>query len=112
MSITKDSPHIKSEDNPHKKLLIKNKYGHYEGQNPLYIDIELLEDAGHVSMPKAKAIRKKCLDCCHYQPAEVRKCVATDCPLYPFRMGKDPHIAAKRKNNKSTSILSNEGALS
>ena len=37
-----------------------------------------------------KAIREKCLDCCCGNAAEVRKCVATDCPLWPLRMGTNP----------------------
>ena len=37
-----------------------------------------------------KAIRRMCLDCCCQQPGEVRKCVATDCPLWTFRMGSYP----------------------
>ena len=37
-----------------------------------------------------KAIREKCLDCCCYQKEEVKLCTCTDCPLYPFRMGKNP----------------------
>jgi hypothetical protein len=39
---------------------------------------------------RLKAIRAKCLDCCCGNAAEVRKCVAVDCPSWPFRMGKDP----------------------
>ena len=35
-------------------------------------------------------IRNKCLDCCVGQVGEVRKCVAYTCPLWPYRMGKDP----------------------
>lgn len=38
---------------------------------------------------RAKAIRLKCLDCCAYQPAEVRKCPVVDCPLWRFRMGRE-----------------------
>jgi|SRR6476646_1083782 len=37
-----------------------------------------------------KAIREKCLDCCCGNAAEVRKCVAIECPLWPFRMGTNP----------------------
>lgn len=37
-----------------------------------------------------KAIREKCLDCCALNAAEVRKCVAVDCALWPFRMGANP----------------------
>jgi hypothetical protein len=37
-----------------------------------------------------KAIREKCLDCCCANAAEVRKCMAVDCALWPFRMGTNP----------------------
>lgn len=38
-----------------------------------------------------KAIRAKCLDCCGQQANEVKMCPAQDCPLYPFRFGKNPY---------------------
>ena len=38
-----------------------------------------------------KAIRAKCLECSNYQPKEVRECLITDCPLFPYRMGKNPN---------------------
>lgn len=37
-----------------------------------------------------RAIRAKCLDCCCYQPNEVKLCPCKDCSLYPFRLGKNP----------------------
>jgi len=37
-----------------------------------------------------KAIRAKCLDCCYYQPQEVRLCPSVSCPLHAFRMGRNP----------------------
>lgn len=37
-----------------------------------------------------KAIRAKCIDCSGGDKAEVRECVITECPLYPYRMGKRP----------------------
>lgn len=43
---------------------------------------------GPPSLPKI--IRAKCLDCCGYEPGEVRKCVSFTCPLWPFRMGMNP----------------------
>ena len=39
-----------------------------------------------------KAIRAKCLECSCGNNAEVRECVIPDCPLYPYRMGKNPYI--------------------
>lgn len=42
-----------------------------------------------------KAIRAKCLDCSGDYINEVRECPITDCPLYPFRMGKNPFRKGK-----------------
>ena len=38
-----------------------------------------------------KAIREKCLRCCCDQPNEVALCHIEACPLWPFRMGKNPY---------------------
>lgn len=38
-----------------------------------------------------KAIRAKCLDC-NYTSNEVKLCPCTDCPLWPFRFGKNPYV--------------------
>ena len=40
-------------------------------------------------LTRAKAIRAKCLDCCYGQSAEVRCCPASNCPLFPYRMGRE-----------------------
>ena len=37
-----------------------------------------------------KAIRAKCLDCCAGQPKEVKLCPIEECPIYPYRFGKNP----------------------
>ena len=38
-----------------------------------------------------KAIRKYCLQCSGDSPKEVRLCVIPECPLYPFRLGRNPN---------------------
>lgn len=38
-----------------------------------------------------KAIKAKCLDCCCGDKSEVRACPATNCPLWDFRLGKNPN---------------------
>lgn len=38
-----------------------------------------------------KAIRAKCLDCCCNSQNEVKLCTTKNCPLYPFRFGKNPY---------------------
>ena len=47
--------------------------------------------ADEKAMSPIKAIRAKCLDCCCDQLSEVKLCPAVDCPLYPFRLGKNPN---------------------
>lgn len=37
-----------------------------------------------------KAIRRKCLDCCCYNPVEVKLCELRTCPLYPYKDGHKP----------------------
>ena len=37
-----------------------------------------------------KIIRLKCLDCCCGQSEEVKHCTCEDCPLWPYRFGKNP----------------------
>ncbi len=50
-----------------------------------------------------KSIRAKCLDCSGGGMAEVRRCMHTDCQLYPFRMGHNPNLKGKRgKRSEST----------
>jgi hypothetical protein len=44
-----------------------------------------------------KAIREKCIDCVE-NIGEVRKCVSvSSCPLWPFRLGKNPNISGKKR---------------
>ena len=38
-----------------------------------------------------KAIRMKCLECSGGATSEVERCVIPECPLYPFRFGKNPY---------------------
>jgi len=35
-----------------------------------------------------RAIRAMCLECVGYVSDEVKACTITDCPLYPFRLGR------------------------
>lgn len=38
-----------------------------------------------------RAIRAKCLNCSSFNEAEVRNCIINACPLFPFRMGRNPY---------------------
>jgi len=70
--------------------------GHLVGKTISEIPKSDLEALGH-PQSLTKVIRAKCIDCCGGDSSEVRKCVAYDCPLWPFRFGKNPfHAKAKR----------------
>lgn len=49
------------------------------------------EDGNTKVMTPMKTIRAKCLDCCGGQYSEVKMCPCTNCPLYDFRLGKNPN---------------------
>ena len=64
-----------------------------------------------------KAIRQKCLDCSGGR-SNVRNCAAIDCPLYQFRMGKNPNragigagIECNTKKHGSTSDFNSKPIL-
>lgn len=57
---------------------------------------------------RKRAIRMKCLDCCCQQQAEVRKCRIESCPLWEFRMGKDPYHSRKRGDDETAENTSTE----
>ena len=50
-----------------------------------------------VTLGPAKAIRKFCRECYGFEvkwQEEVEKCPSVMCPLFPFRLGKDPSRGA------------------
>lgn len=59
---------------------------------------------------RSKAIRLKCIDCCCGQMAEVRKCPATNCALWRYRMGREENYEFKpiRKNSENTDEIEDE----
>lgn len=59
-----------------------------------------------------KSIRKKCLDCSGGSRKEVRECMLTDCPLHPFRMGKNPNCKPRKsKGEDSPTVVGKERQL-
>lgn len=53
-----------------------------------------------------RAIRRKCLDCCCGNAAEVRACCIPSCPLFPYRLGHRPKAAGKETVPTSTDTRS------
>ena len=65
------------------------------GRDPRLVSVEAYAACGHVGLSPMKVIRGKCLDCCGGSAGEVRKCTATGCPLWPYRMGENPFRAVR-----------------
>ncbi len=63
--------------------------GELIGKHPRDVPSEILSQKFRAQNP-LKAIREQCVDCCCEDTSEVRKCVAVDSALWPFRMGKNP----------------------
>jgi hypothetical protein len=54
-----------------------------------------------MSLSPLKAIRAHCVDCSGHLRAEVRRCPVANCPLFPFRMGRNPNRRRAEKSNGS-----------
>lgn len=52
--------------------------------------------ATKISRTPVQAIRAKCLDCSGGECKEVKDCLATDCPLFPYRMGQNPNCKPRQ----------------
>lgn len=51
-------------------------------------------------VPRSKAIRLKCLDCCCGQSNEVQMCPCKDCPLWRYRFGYEIDENGNRVKSK------------
>jgi len=53
-------------------------------------------------VPLLRILRLKCLECCCWNVAEVRRCPIKTCILYAFRFGRNPIkrvMSVKQKEN-------------
>ena len=53
--------------------------------------LKQLEHSKGRKLTPIKAIREKCLDCHNNKPKEVRFCSDRVCPLYKYRLGRNPN---------------------
>ena len=89
--------------------------GRRVGRDPLTIHPDLLTFAGHgprrtrsivaalgdepvdESIIRHKDLRQHCLSCAGSK-ADVRQCAIINCPLWPYRMGRNPHNPQRGRN--------------
>jgi hypothetical protein len=80
------------------------------GRDPRQMSVAELEALGHHKRRLLDAIRENCIGCCAGSPAEVRRCRADNCPMWPYRMGTNPFTSvtlseadrAKRRERMAT----------
>lgn len=53
-----------------------------------------------------RAIKEKCLDCCCGSASEVSNCTCTQCPLYPFRKGKNTNLQGRKVSEEQKQAAS------
>ena len=93
--------------------LTKMVDGRRVGRDPMTIPVDVLKAAGHgrrsvsavwaamgdVPLVKGargrKGLRRQCLDMCAENAADARQCPVIDCPIWPYRMGRDPYDARR-----------------
>ena len=51
-----------------------------------------------------RAIKLKCLDCSSYNTNEIKECPVKNCPLYPFRLGKNPFRKRELSEEERTKL--------
>lgn len=52
-----------------------------------------------------KAIRAFCMECSGDSTAEVKRCPREVCPLYPFRLGKNPYRQRREMTEEEKLVL-------
>jgi hypothetical protein len=88
----------------HALAIEKLPNGETAGRDPLEMPITIMEQIGHSQMPLLKVLRAKCLDCSH-TAYEVARCTAFDCPLWPYRLGKNPMRAERTEAQKAADAI-------
>ena len=62
------------------------------------LDDDQLEELGHKKRPLLRVIRDMCLRCVCGSSSEIRRCTSVACPLYPYRLGKDPYSTRRGRS--------------
>ena len=83
--------------------------GEKVGKLPSKISFHDLNGLGHPTSP-IKAIRAHCVTCSGDSISEARKCTATSCSLWPYRMGKNPFHGKKKPVTTASGPASNSNS--
>lgn len=85
--------------------LVPGPNGHPIGRDPRDMTAADFAACGIEPTPVLAAIRAKCLDCCGGNPVEVRRCVAHNCALWPFRTNKNPFRSPREISDEKRAAI-------
>jgi hypothetical protein len=66
--------------------------------------IEKLPD-GRKRLTPLKAIKANCLDCSGGSYIQLKNCHLTNCPLWPYRFGKNPYLRLSDEEKKRRTAI-------
>ncbi|MCM8772760.1 MAG: hypothetical protein NC922_06885 [Candidatus Omnitrophica bacterium] len=72
-------------------------YLYRTGNRPLKEEKSRLKELNIKILSPIKAIKEYCLRCCNGDRKYLKNCPSQDCPLWEYRLGKNPHLKGKRK---------------
>jgi hypothetical protein len=61
-----------------------------KGQDPRSVSLDDFASLGFAKRPLLDVIRGNCVECQGGDASEVRRCAATACPFWPYRLHCDP----------------------
>lgn len=66
----------------------------------------VMTDKGKRYASPMRAIKAQCFECSAGVPSEVKLCTVKNCPLYAYRLGKNPFRAEKSPEMKAKAAKS------
>jgi len=81
------------------------------GRDPRKMTQAELNSLGHHKRPLLDAIKQNCIDCAGGSVAEVRRCRAIACPMWPYRMKSNPFRREIISDERRAELSARMGAL-
>jgi hypothetical protein len=76
--------------NPEKAVLLEDATAVYPAERPATRTELVADGTTALSM-----IKRRCIDCSGGSAADAKACQARECPLWPFRLGRNPNRAGQ-----------------
>jgi len=74
--------------------------------DPIRMGRAKLRKMGFAPMSPLKALRKHCLECCGNSAKEVALCCSSTCEQWPFRLGRNPWVDARKMTDEQRASAS------